>query len=968
MQVELHARYDLTPTVSLSDAVTSAGGVHVAGNVWRIPTGKALAIIQREDVYRADLESPTATTNPRLDGTLNSIITALAGTVPAEAAVQYSMFTREDGVVVEAHVPTAKMATAVRNWAAQQGIYVPAATDVHDDAHNFAFLIPVDKIKPLMAYHTVDLSLTTGKIEGHSAPLTRSRWSEDERKLEQTIVAPYLPGYVPPAPPEEGATGAAPVWDTELTEKLKRHGIYRWHNDRQYQGLGVTIGIIDWGFADVDALSNLTNSDIDAVDDWQDTDGNSFCQSTETSIIPNSTILFGDDDDPCEPVASLPIFGIDLFKMHHGTNIFELVRDMAPSAKILKAQANSPQQLYDAARWLDNMGAHVIVHAAGWHYDGPGDGRSYFGTDTYTTSSGKDEHSAERYYPSPLATVDWLVDEGGPVWINAAGNQDRYTMWWDGPTLINNSASDYHGYLKFDSTASSESLQTCQPLPVLATNVAYYSMRWADDWPDAAFDLDFYIQAGGQTSGSITDSKSAEQFPRSYPVRRTANYTTLADSGACLRIKVNTTGDATPVAPDWVQFQVLTGKDAFGDGPDWKRDTTSGRSIVNPAESNNPGLLAMGALDLQTKTSDDIMPYSSRGPVYAPDADLTEDTPARKKPDAVSGSGASTFTKWKYECDFDAAECGDDIYFGGTSAATAHAGGLAALAQGWLNKWGSRVTYDPESLTGFLLSLAQDEGDEGDDNTWGKGFIVFPCPGVGVTSLPYTSNGENWSDGDCDSKRWPGRASDFYTFRLTETQRVTVDLDAAENSYLALIEGPHADGDLLTSDNDSGQGTDARIIRDLHPGFYTIEATTLLNHKRGDYTITVGSADVPNAPSLSPNPSTYNFLDNGSWQRFTLDSSGSVKIVANPGDTKTRVEISTSRYAGYYCPTEQDDTKYESDGGYVYLAGCAVGEGTVQIRDRYNDTVLTEYTIWIDESASGTSSPSGTSGTSGEEP
>ena len=359
---------------------------------------------------------------------------------------------------------------------------------------------------------------------------------------------------------------------------------------------------------------------------------------------------------------------------------------------------------------------------------------------------------------------------------------------------------------------------------------------------------------------------------------------------------------------------------------------------------------------------------AAAGPVYAPDADLTDDTPARKKPDAVAGSGASTFTKWKYECDFDAAECGDDIYFGGTSAATAHTGGLAALAQGWLNKWGSRVTHDPETLAGFLLSLARDEGDEGDDNTWGKGFIVFPCPGVGVTSLPYTSNGENWSDGDCGSKRWPGRASDFYTFRLTETQRVTIDLDSVENSYLALIEGPHADGALLTSDNDSGEGTDARIIRDLHPGFYTIEATTLLNHKRGNYTISVSGADVPNAPSLSPNPSTYNFLDNGAWQRFTLDSSGSVKVVANPGGTKKRVEISTTRYAGYYCPAEQDDTKSASDGGYVYLAGCAVGEGTVQIRDRYNDAVLMEYTIWIDESASGMSGSSGTSGTSGDEP
>ncbi len=963
--MKLHARDDLTPTGSLSDAITSAGGTHVAGDVWEMPTSKTLAIIQREDIYRATLESPTATTNPRIDATLNDIIVALAGTVPAEAAVQYSMFTHEDGVVVEAHVPTAKMATAVRNWAAQQDIYVPAATDVHGDAHNFAFLIPADKIAPLMAYHTVDLTLTTGRIKGHSAPLTRSRWSEGARKTEQAIVAPYLPGYVRPASPEEGVTGAAPVWGTELTEKLKRHGMYRWHNDYQYQGLGVTIGIIDWGFADVDKLSNLADSDIDAVDDWQDTDGNSFCQSTETSIIPNATILFGDDDDPCEPVASLPIFGLDLFKMRHGTNIFELVRDMAPRAKILKAQANSPQQVYDAARWLDNMGAHIIVHAGGWHYDGPGDGRSYFDTDTYATSTGKDEHSVERYYPSPLATVDWLVDEGGPIWVNAAGNQDRYTMWWDSPTLINNSDSNYHGYLKFDPTASSESLQTCQSLPVLATNVAYYSMRWADDWPKAAFDLDFYIQAAGQTSGSITDSKSAEQFPRNYAVRRTANYTALGDPGACLRIKVNTTGNATPIAPNWVQFQALTGKDAFGDGPDWKRDTTSGRSIVNPAESNNPGLLAIGALDLQNKTSDEILAYSSNGPVYDPYSDLTEDTPARIKPDAVAGSRASTFTKWKYECKFNATGCGDKIYFGGTSAATAHTGGLAALAQGWFNKWGSRVTHDPEILANFLRSLARDEGIEGDDNIWGKGFILFPCPAVGVTSFPYTSSGENWASTDCESKRWSGRVADFYTFRLTETRRVTIDLDSSEDSFLALIDGPHADGDLLAYDNNSGPGTDARLIRDLHPGFYTVKATTFYTKKKGDYTLTASTADVPKAPSLTPNPATYSFQGDGVWQRFTVDSSDRVKVVVNPGDTKLRMEITAVSGASYYCPAEQDDYRTVSDDDYVYLAGCGNGEAVIQIQNRSDGTVLKEYIAWVEKAPAGSR---GTSGASGDEP
>ena len=58
--------------------------------------------------------------------------------------------------------------------------------------------------------------------------------------------------------------------------------------------------------------------------------------------------------------------------------------------------------------------------------------------------------------------------------------------------------------------------------------------------------------------------------------------------------------------PDWVQLQEFSGR------TDSLRHNTGAGSINNPAESNNPGMLAVGAADLSVPPM--IESYSSRGP------------------------------------------------------------------------------------------------------------------------------------------------------------------------------------------------------------------------------------------------------------------------------------------------------------------------------------------------------------------
>ena len=100
------------------------------------------------------------------------------------------------------------------------------------------------------------------------------------------------------------------------------------------------------------------------------------------------------------------------------------------------------------------------------------------------------------------------------------------------------------------------------------------------------------------------------------------------------------------------------------------------------------------------------------------------------------------------------------------------------------------------------------------------------------------------------------------------------------------------------------------------------------------------------AASLSPDPSTVTFADDGAWHRFTVEAGEPVTVVANPGTTP-RLEITTRSGRGNYCPAEADDDVSRQDGQVVYLAGCATGTATVELRRPSDGTVLNTYTFEV---------------------
>ena len=99
--------------------------------------------------------------------------------------------------------------------------------------------------------------------------------------------------------------------------------------------------------------------------------------------------------------------------------------------------------------------------------------------------------------------------------------------------------------------------------------------------------------------------------------------------------------------------------------------------------------------------------------------------------------------------------------------------------------------------------------------------------------------------------------------------------------------------------------------------------------------------------SLSPDPSTVTFADDGAWHRFTVAVGEPVSVVANPEGTPRRLEITTRSGRGNYCPAEPDDDQSRQDGQTIYLSGCATGTATVELRREADGTVLRTYTFEV---------------------
>ena len=483
----------------------------------------------------------------------------------------------------------------------------------------------------------------------------------------------------------------------------------------------------------------------------------------------------------------------------HGSAVTEAAYDIAPEATYYIANPASWGDLRFATRWMASEGVDVINHSVGWIWSGPGDGSTYS-------------------IISPLNTVNLAVATN-MTWVNAAGNGAEET--WSG------AYSDPDGNGVHNFTDEDE----CNDVQLGADEDFIGQLRWEDNWHpgDPESDLDIWL-VNKDTGERVAASDS---FQPEFPLPREVFIFTAEEKAVyCLSVR-HYSGET----PDWIQLNAFSKQDL--------EYATAAGSIGTPAESGNPGLLAVGASWVYDPT--EIETFSSQGPV-TPDVDTI-------KPDVVGANGAYSVVYARS--------------FFGTSQASPHVAGMATLAK-QLNLDSNAV-----DIANYIRSNTVDLGDEGPDYTWGYGFARLPAADVPydpcLEDLGEIDDSDEfeiegiWTE-DCVSDRPAGQSSVdrfalYYTFEITEDSNVSISLTSdEEDTYLYLTEGFGRGGGLKYENDDvaPGSNTDSLIeVEDLSAGKYTIEATTFDAGVTGSFTLTLSVE----ATSRLPDPRVGGFIE-----------------------------------------------------------------------------------------------------------
>ena len=351
----------------------------------------------------------------------------------------------------------------------------------------------------------------------------------------------------------------------------------------------------------------------------------------------------------------------------HGTIVAESVIDISPEVSLYIANAGTKGDLQSAADWMIAEGVSVINTSLSFTFDGPGDGTSPFSD-------------------SPLKAVDRAV-AGGVVWVTSAGNEAQ-KAWFSRSPFID---QDRSGLMEF---AAGDLLNN---MTLQAGDRISVQLRWDGSWEGARTNLDLGIWSidAELFAWSSIDPQSGGtgQVPSEFLV-----YEVPFDGEYAVVVWHVSGGE-----PGWIQLIVKR--------VPYIEHRTGNGSIINPGESANPGMLAVGAARWNDVSA--ISPISSRGPT--PDG--------RVKPDIVGAHCGATALRPLNE---------SNAGFCGTSQAAPHVAGLAALVRQRF------PDYTPAQVASYLKDFAEQREGPDPNNTWGHGFAILPPPAGEAQPTPPT--------------------------------------------------------------------------------------------------------------------------------------------------------------------------------------------------------------------------------------
>ena len=499
----------------------------------------------------------------------------------------------------------------------------------------------------------------TLRIEDASKIEAIARFLEDNGGDPRNLGEDYIEAYVPvrllvAASKQPGVLRVQAIIPPQpkrgpiVSQGVAAHGASLWHA-LGVTGKGVKVGVIDLGFS---GLHELRGSEL------------------PTSVAARCYKSMGEPTSQlsdCENEGEV-----------HGTAVAEALLDIAPDVSLYIADPQSNGDLASAVDWMAEQGVQVINYSVGKLFDGPGDGTS------------PDSES-------PLNTVDAAVSKG-IVWVNAAGNEGQ-SAWFG--RFIDENGNNFHEF-RHDSRGRWE----CIPLAV-ASEVDDFlvQLRWQGRWltNDRLADIDLFLHE----MPSLDEVKASKHFQNYYNEEHSGikvpteilAYEPQQGKSYCLRVRRKTDYTHDIPYPGWIQLVIPSRGVEFA----YPFYIPRG-SIGNPAESANPGLLAVGAAPW--KNTKFIEEYSSRGPT--PDE--------RIKPDIVGVDKAHS-SSYRTRGNPGGA-------FPGTSQASPHVAGLAALVRG------AYPNHGPHEIANYLRANAESRTYDGQlprpNVIWGYGLAQLP--------------------------------------------------------------------------------------------------------------------------------------------------------------------------------------------------------------------------------------------------
>ncbi len=391
-----------------------------------------------------------------------------------------------------------------------------------------------------------------------------------------------------------------------------------------------------------------------------------------------------------------------------GTALLEIVHDLAPDARLAFAGPSTSLEMIEAIKFLAyeafvGAGADIIVDDLG-----------FFGEPMFADG--------------PVAEAAQRATDDGAVFLSSAGNSARSLCLG----AYDQGAGDYHEFAAGDTALS-----------IVARSGARVFLQWSDPFGASSNDFDLYVCLQGYVrtdfnlQNGICWGSVGPQDGDDDPIEGLA---IGHPSTALFDVFIHAYGiqpdDVRITNPPQLKLYVLGGQVL-------QHGSAAGSIFGHPAV---PGVLAVGAIPADDPGNDDIEPFSDQGPV-----EIYHPTPeTRQKPDitAIDGvviTGTGDFPN----------------PFVGTSAASPHAAGIAALvmqAERKANPGGSK-SYIAGQVFNALRDTAVDVGSAGFDNVYGYGRVdalaaVAATGLLSTTSFIVDSTGDgadaDTSDGVCE--------------------------------------------------------------------------------------------------------------------------------------------------------------------------------------------------------------------------